>query len=435
VAEQNPLAAELQTLWGSLAVNPRNRALVIARILSHQNNPLLTSLYADHIARHTPPSAERDQALRLLVPPPILPSITILPDPPPASLTHLRTDAELGRLAAALDQAAEFRLWIVGRDITRQAGGSGIITRKGLKARLVASGVAYSARHYRRLLEQGKGVYWHLRGQQVYLRSVVKVACDLTAQAEAQGVPTEGNEPGVQEVYLDVSGTLEQWEARLYAGWIATRSARRDLTIARATEAELFNRHPNTIRRWEQERLAGVVSKRVNFAQCSDVDRYFPYIPEHAQAYVVQLRFRKRLHTEIRLRWQLPNTYSALIAFHPHRGQAAKVRRAVNGGHPAAQKRGGHCPRYLASADHLKRLHRSLKYRLGLLGDVRKPVYVYLGEHLRTRQGMYEVNNSGFVMTHPNERVHPQAENEFWFEQGQRQERWVQSWLVRRGKE
>jgi hypothetical protein len=111
----------------------------------------------------------------------------------------------------------------------------------------------------------------------------------------------------------------------------------------------------------------------------------------------------------VRVYWQLPNTYHALIETHPHKGQAARVRKAVNGNAPASKKQGGQHRLYF-TPDQLKRRFRSLKFRMGLAGDVNKPVYVFLGEHRHTQRRMFEVNNSGFVFTSASERAAPQVE-------------------------
>lgn len=58
----------------------------------------------------------------------------------------------------------------------------------------------------------------------------------------------------------------------------------------------------------------------------------------------------------------------------------------------------------------LKRRHRSVKFRMGELGDPNQPVYVYLGDHERSQSRIFEINNSGFVMSVVNERETPQEE-------------------------
>jgi len=408
--ETSQLRSELLALWRELAVNPRNRALAVAYILKHRDEPATRQLFVELITRQTPPSQERDEALRLLTPSTLFSHIQMVDKP---KTTSLRVDAELGRLAIAQSWAAEFRLWIVGRDITRNNGGSGVVSKTALKDRLRALGVSYVPRHYNRLLAQGSGVFWHLNGSQIYLRSIVNVARDLV-----EASPTLDNLPGVREVYVDVSGSLEQWEAMLYAGWMAYRGYTRDVTIARETLAQLFHRHENTFLRWEETHLSLIISKRTNYAQCPDVEHYFPYLPDHAQAYVAKTYYKNRVREEIRLRWQLPNSYHAAITYHERRGQAANVRKALNAKYPAYTKRGGHCLRYLPSFEKLKRLYRSIKFRKGLLGDVRKPVYVYRGEHRRTKHGIFEITNTGFLFTHPNERAAPKREQEVLSKRG-----------------
>jgi hypothetical protein len=411
VVETTPLASVLSALWQQLASNPGNRALVIAGLLkNHALDEQTREMFVERISRLTPPSQARTDALRLLVLP-LSPIQIPLPTQFVEQRQPIRVDPELDRITLSLSCAAEFRLWIIGRDITRHENGSGIISKQALRVRIRASGVVYTPRHYNRLLAQGNGLFWHLDGSQIYLRSVVKVSRDLVQQADEAGLLLEDNLPGVREVYLDVSGSLEQWEGTMYAGWIASRGYSKDLTIARETLAQLFNRHENTIRRWEEKRLQNVVTKRTNYAQCPDIDHYFPYLPEHAQAYVARVSWRGQVQEEVRLRWQLPNTYHAAISHHPHKGQAAKVRRAVRAVFPASEKRGGHLhPMYLQSSDKLKRLYRSLKFRMGLLGDVNQPVYVYRGVHHRTKAGMFEMTNTGFLFTHPNERLSPEQE-------------------------
>jgi hypothetical protein len=418
VVETTPFASVLSALWQQLASNPSNRALAIAQLLkNHPVDELTREMFVGRISRLTPPGEARTDALRLLSPP-----LSHIQIPIPTQFVEqqqlIRVDPELDRLVLSLSCAAEFRLWIVGRDITRHENGSGIVSKQALRARIRASGVVYTPRHYNRLLAAGNGLFWHLNGSEIYLRSIVKVSRDLVQQADEVGLLLEDNLPGVREVYLDVSGSLEQWEGTMYAGWIASRGYTKDLTISRETQAMLFNRDENTIRRWEKNWLENIVTKRENFAQCPDIDHYFPYLPEHAQAYVARVPWRGQVQEAVRLRWQLPNTYHAAISHHPHKGQAAKVRRAVRAVFPASEKRGGHLRRYLSSAEKLKRLYRSLKFRMGLLGDVNQPVYVYMGVHHRTRAGMFEVTNTGFLFTHPNERLSPEQEQEAFTRRG-----------------
>lgn len=417
--ETSQLQSLLTDLWQQLGANPRNRALAIANILAHRDDQRTRELFTDLIARCTPPSQERDDALRLLDQSSPFSPIQIVPDELPK---ELRTDPELGRLTVGLYCAAEFRLWIIGRELTRAASGSGVVSKKALRDRVAAYGIHYTPRHYNRLLKAGNGLFWTIHDQTIYLRSIVKVACDVMQKAEEHNLYIDTNRPGVREVYLDVSGSLEQWEAMLYAGFVTHRSYSKDLVISRETQAVLFNRHENTIRRWEENRLKNIIVKRTNYAQCPDIERYYDAIPDHVQPYVARIYFRNQVEDVVRLRWQLPNSYHTTLRDHPKRGQAAKVRKAVNAMLPAAEQRGGYLLRYLSSPHKLKRLYRSRKFRMGLLGDADRPLYVFIGEHYRTKSGMWEITNSGWTFTHPNERLAAIREQAYFDRQQEQRE-------------
>ena len=237
----------------------------------------------------------------------------------------LRADPELVRLAIALHQAPLIRLWLIAREITRKADGSGKVAKSALRAALSRFQIAYYKQHFYRLLKAGDGRYWDISGQYIFLKGYKQLATTLSLLAEQEDsrlVAT--NRPGVPDVYLKLSGTLEEFEANSYSAWLYYRDYP---TIARETLSLLFGRTPETIRRWESEQLSQTVSKRANYAQCADLSDY-PYpIPFHANSYVAQVG-KKRV---VRVSWQLPNTYFTKgIKQHRHRGQSAKVRRTVN---------------------------------------------------------------------------------------------------------
>lgn len=404
MVETLELQSVLSALWQQLAGNPANRARVIASVLVHHADSTTKKIFADLISRDTPPCPARSEALALLVPKqPVLHIQLKIESPSPAPHT-LRVEPEIGRLAIALHWAAHYRLWIIARDLTRRATGSGKITRNELLAELDRLRISYTRRHFNRLLTQGNTVFWQSFEDVLYLRSLPKVAQAVVRAAEQRHLAIDTNRPGVRDVYLTVSGSLEAFEAQLYSGWIASRSIDRDITIARETQAQLFGRTEQTIRRWEDVRLQSIVTKQSNFAQCPDVERYFPYLPDHAQAYVARIEHKGKIHDVVRLYWQLPNSYHSLVKLHPCRGQAAKVRRAVNSETPASLKRGGNYRLYF-TPDQLKSRFHSLKFRMGLAGDVFKPVYVFLGQHRHTHRRIFEVTNSGFIFTDASERI------------------------------
>jgi hypothetical protein len=213
---------------------------------------------------------------------------------------QLRSDPELGRLAVALWLANQYRLWIVARELDRQAGGAGCITKKPLKQKLKFFGIIYTDRQLRRLFVLGEGVFWRQdrkHRDRLYLVSWKQVSLKLIAQAEAQGIEIGFNRPGTRQQYVDVSGSLAAWEARLYAAWTAYRGGDDGLSIARETQAKLFNRSEKTIRQWEQSHLRGIVTKRFDYEQHPDDVRtqnelydLQGFIPDHAKAYTTITR-------------------------------------------------------------------------------------------------------------------------------------------------
>ena len=299
---------------------------------------------------------------------------------------QLRSDPELGRLAIALWLAHQYRLWIVARELDRQSGGPGCVTKSQLKKKLKFYGITYTDRQLRRLFALGEGIFWRQdrkHRDRLYLISWQNAGLNLVTQAQAQGIEIGFNRPGTPQQLVEVSGSLQAWQARLYAAWIGYRAGEEGLSIARNTQARLFNRSPKTIRQWERHYLQGIVTKRYDYEQHPDEVRsqnalydLQPHIPAHAQPYSTftnQGRVQRRY-------WQRPNTYTSAIQSHRHRGQARKVRQKVNAGVSADQPTADPQRQNYTLATHRKRV-KSQRFRQGLDGDVMAPVHVYLGEY------------------------------------------------------
>jgi hypothetical protein len=347
----------------------------------------------------------------------------------------IRVDWEMGRLTIALSRAHQFRLWVLARDLTRSSDGSGVVSRRAVWQSVQAQRIPITKRHFNRLLLEGEGLFWFRFGKVLYLRGIQPVACILTQAAEAEGILTETNLPGNRDVLLDPSGSLEQWEGMLYAGWITGRAIKGkwDVTISRDALAALFGRDETTLRRWEETRVAHILTIRHNFAQYAQVEGEIGigHIPAHAQPYLASINTTANTAHEIRLMWQLPNTYHAAIPTHTHNGQAAKVRKAVHStDDPAVTKSGGQIRLYYQSPKKLKARHHSLKFRMGLLGDVHRRVYVYVGTHPASQRGVFEYTAEKHPMTHPAERETPQREWRFFAREGAAEQRY---WDARRG--
>jgi hypothetical protein len=344
----------------------------------------------------------------------------------------IRVDWEMGRLSIALSRAHQFRFWVLAREVTRTGDGSGVIAHQAIWKILQAYRIRYTRRHFNRLLAEGEGLFWRKSGKHLYLAGIQTVAGAMTRLARTRGIPTEYNSPGNREVLLNPSGCLEQWEGTLYTGWVTGRSAKGkwDVTISRAALASLFGRDETTLRRWEENRVKDILTVRHNVAQCVDEDGDLSDIPDHAQPYLARIKTAEGTTHEARIMWQMPNSYHAELPMHPHRGQASKVRQAVNSiDDPADIQSGGQNRRYYPSQKALKARHRSLKFRKGLLGDVTKRVYVYLGTAPRGKRGVFEYTANAVPITQAGERETMEKEVLYFATEGLRE---GQYWAARR---
>ena len=304
----------------------------------------------------------------------------------------IRTDPELARISIGLNLASQFRLWVIARHLNRPEDGSGKVTKKQLKAILREFGIKYTRQHLRRLIKSGVNLFWYEDRHFLYLRSWQNVARELTQIAIEGNQNLLSNKAGVTDVLLSPIGTLEQWEATIYAGWLYHRD---NPIISRETLEKLFNRTPETLRRWEQTRLQKTLTIQKNYAQCALMDTVDKVNPERLNSYVAKTNEGLKL----RLIWQMPNSYKVRgIKEHQHRGQSKKVRKAVNIQlqQPANLWRGGSpvCKLYYNSS---KKLKSHLKKYDGVY-------YLWRGRN-RHKHGIYEATETGVWETQVNERV------------------------------
>ena len=400
--------------------DPRRAAALIADVVAHHAPELRAWAEAQLRARHPwlrlpgsvqnpavkPPEAQYQALFG------VQPMIALQASEPPAvaatdaQTMALRVDPELGRLCIALRWAGALRLWVVIRQSVREQGGAGWMARPALRDALGTYGVKCSARHLRRLLASGEGLFWNVTRERVYMRSWAYLAAQLTQQALVAHIgQAERNRLGSREMCMPVSGSLEAWEAQLYAAWLAYRN---NPTISRSQLSDLFGRDATVLRRWERTRLAGQLTVRHNYAQCPDHQAFYDHIPSHATSYAAWVRWEGKPKRVARVRWQLPNTYqTGAIKQHHKKGQAAKVRRRVNivtETMPADERRGGWHRLYFDQAATLRRFVRTHPETEGR--------YVWRGEN-RWRQGIFEINTSGFPLTHALERATPRDERAF----------------------
>lgn len=404
------LKSELQNLWYQLGGDPGKRALVVARSAATHGNKKLKQYFADLIAEATPASEQRDQALKLLIPTRLL-----LPTPYVANPTPIRVDPELGRLAIALYLASVFRIWVIARQLTRNAKGSGLVQRAEIRGSLPLYGVKMTREHFNRLLRSGDGIFWNINNDRIFIRSPRFVAWKIVRLAAAKNAELVAtNRPGVRDVYLSTGGSHEAWEGMLYAGWMTHRE---NPTIARETLEMLFGRSADTLRRWEQTRLSDILTIRENYAQCHvPPGEWYDFIPEHNQAYVAEVKDQGKRIQIVRIYWRLPNTYFVTgIRQHSRRGQASKVRKIVNSefDEPTTSRRGGlhRFKLYFDSGE-------QLRVFVGKHGGVR---YLWRGEN-RHRRGIFEPNDNGFGVIRANERAKLKHEAAYFAEQRRKRE-------------
>lgn len=304
----------------------------------------------------------------------------------------VRVDPELARISIGLHLASHFRLWIVGRSLTRDDNGSGKVSKRQLKAILRTLGVVYTRQHINSLFRAGEGLFWDTDRKHIYIRSWAFVAKQLTQHALDTNRDLLLNKPGTKDVLLSPAGSLEQWEATIYAGWFYHRDYP---TIARETLQKLFNRTPETMRRWEQDHLSTTLTPIKNFAQTPFMNVVDVLRPEPLHSYVA----KTDQGAQIRLMWQLPNTYKTKgIREHHHKGQASKVRSAVNEQlqQPDNQWRVG-LPVAHLYFESAKRLRAYLKDHDGVF-------YLYRGRN-RHKHGIFEATDTGHPETNAKERV------------------------------
>ena len=318
-------------LWNTLAGNPANRCLAIARVVTNHGSNELKQLVASLIKSETLPSDERTQALKLLHVDPLLPTLQPLIEQGISKPQPIRLDPELGRIAIALKVTAPFRLWCIGRELTRSEQGSGHVNRDALRTALAKYNYKISNDHFSRILRDGVGMFWDIdrKQEKIYVRSPRRLAPLLAEIAYIEDPALiVTNLPGVRDLYISVSGSHEEFEASLYNGWMAHREAP---TISKKVLITLFGRSEDTLRRWEQTRLQDILTVRANYAQYHvQPNEWASVIPTHAQPYLANSIKEGRYTQVTAFRWRISNTYIPHgIKQHPNWGQAKKVRRNV----------------------------------------------------------------------------------------------------------
>lgn len=234
-----------------------------------------------------------------------------------------RLDLDTARMATALNDVSCFRVWCIGVDYNRvNSPGKQWLDGAFLSECVQRIITKYSRAYFVRLLMEGDGTYWNVdpNSGRVWFYGAVKVNALLTKRALDAGLPhvVRTHAPGSKPHDIDLSGSIADFEARVYAAWIDGQ------TIANETQEGLWNRTRPALYAWRKR--AGIQAE-ANYAQTDNKeDRRIPA----AGTYPVKVAVNGR--TALGIGWRKANTYHnpARVRQYGHRGQGRKIRDAVN---------------------------------------------------------------------------------------------------------
>ncbi|MGB7340272.1 MAG: hypothetical protein WBC91_15345, partial [Phototrophicaceae bacterium] len=242
-------------------------------------------------------------------------------------------DAEAGRIARLIGQFGVYRAWVFAHSID---DGDGWVERKQLEDLWQTVGVAKSKRQARRIIQQGiQGGYWtqDKNTKRIYLFGQVKVTSKLVETALDSGYHhlIETNKPGKRRVQVNLSGTVQEASANLYAAWLVAKDPEcKGTTISRDILCDLWQVSVPTLLSWEE---IAKIGKQANFAQSNDTS--LENVPAHA--YLTLNRDGTTASA-----WRLPNTYfvhNKAIQQHSHTGKATHIKQAVRSEIALAEQR------------------------------------------------------------------------------------------------
>jgi hypothetical protein len=241
-------------------------------------------------------------------------------------------DPEVGRIAYVLGLFGVYRAWVYGHAIDN---GDGWVTRAELEQSWQETEIATSERHRRRLLKQGaENGFWSIDQvrQRIYMTGQVKLSTQIVRQAIASGMGhlLETNKPGKRRIRIDLSGSIQQAAANLYAGWLLVNDPKqKGKMISRETLCQLWQVSVPTLLKWE---ALSTIRKQANFAQSNET--HTSQVPTHAYLTLN----RDGSHAAA---WRLPNTYYVGMDLKQGRtGKAKRIRQSVSTEMAAAEQRG-----------------------------------------------------------------------------------------------
>ncbi len=245
----------------------------------------------------------------------------IPPDTPdPANWVKMYPDIGLGMLRR--EMTAPGRLWLMLRAIDKEGQGNILIDRaKELLVKESSPLRLCGQRQWRNLLREGDGVFWTRDREQIWLRSVAKVALAL-------GVERLTGQPVALPVTALLAG-IGAFRAQLYTAFHSGRTkesvrGRQVMPIARVTLAGLSGIGVSSQRVYEKETKLKV---QANFAVGEVATEENRENRAWAQGQAVfeltDYRGQQGRKGETYLAWQLPNSY---LGQHQHRPKGRQKR-------------------------------------------------------------------------------------------------------------
>ena len=229
-----------------------------------------------------------------------------------------RLDLDATRIACALNKGSLYRVWAVGREVNRGTGQQWL-SKDALHVVISTHDVRYTRHHLNRLLKIGNGQFWTLRGDTIVFHGIQRVSQMLVEQAaRVNPLIVATNRPGSRGHYIDLGGSLADFEARVFAEWIDGK------TIALETVCNLWRRTRQQVYNWRRRAHITITE---NHAQTNNVtDRRIPSDGNYPVWVQVD---DAPVHG---IGWRLPNTYHnpEPVKEHPRWGQGRKIRKAVN---------------------------------------------------------------------------------------------------------
>lgn len=228
---------------------------------------------------------------------------------------RVQIDTELARVAYVTGHFALYRVWVYA--LRKIGDGSGWVEKGSLEKGLRRRNIKVTRRSLNRYIKQGNGLFWTYdrKTKQLYLRGAEALAWRLTHQCSDYQVET--NLPGLRRMNVDLSGSIGDAIAHVYAAWIARKDKGYGVTISRDLLSNLWGVSVPAMLEWEDRAR---VKKITNYAQQSDTNPN--NVPTHA--YLCRAKSGKNF-----VSWRLPNAYFANVKEHRKNGNARKIRQSV----------------------------------------------------------------------------------------------------------